>query len=88
MTIPQQLAPTVGPAHGGVEFLEGPNSGIKKLVIDQMKKESAWSNHAEEPENFCWKIRIMVKALGTGGYEICKDVRVCVRRLTCCTATS
>ena len=47
VTIPRQLAPTVGPAHGGVEFLEGPNSRIKKLAIDEMKK-----NHAEEPPNF------------------------------------
>ena len=31
MTIPRQLAPTVGPAHGGVEFLKGSLSGIEKL---------------------------------------------------------
>ena len=38
VTIPRQLAPTVGPAHGGVEFLEGSFLGIKKFVINQMKK--------------------------------------------------
>ena len=38
MTIPRQLAPTVGLAHGGVEFLEGFLSGIEKLTIDQTKR--------------------------------------------------
>ena len=31
MTIPRQLAPTVGPAHGGVEFLEGTLPGIGEV---------------------------------------------------------
>ena len=31
--IPRQLAPTVGPAHDGVEFLEGSISRIKKFTI-------------------------------------------------------
>ena len=30
MTIPRQLAPTVGPAHGGVEFLEGSFLGFRE----------------------------------------------------------
>ena len=38
MTKPRQLAPTVGPAHGGVEFLEGSYPGVEKLAICQMKK--------------------------------------------------
>ena len=38
MTIPRQLAPPVGPAHGGVEFLEGSVLGIEGLAIFQMKK--------------------------------------------------
>ena len=33
MTIPRQLAPTMGPAHGGVEFLEGSLLGFEKLAI-------------------------------------------------------
>ena len=33
VTIPQQLAPIVGPAHGGVEFLEGFLSGIEKFAV-------------------------------------------------------
>ena len=32
VTIPRQLAPTMGPAHGGVEFLEGSLRGIEKLA--------------------------------------------------------
>ena len=38
MTIPRQLAPTVGLAHGGVEFLEGFFLGIEELAIFRMKK--------------------------------------------------
>ena len=33
MLIPRQLAPTVGPAHGGVEFLEGYILGTEGLAI-------------------------------------------------------
>ena len=33
VTIPRQLAPTVGLAHGGVEFLEGYFLGFEKFVI-------------------------------------------------------
>ena len=36
--IPRQLAPTVGLAHGGVEFLEGDFQGIEKLVIGRIKE--------------------------------------------------
>ena len=35
MTNPRQLAPTVGPAHGGVEFLEGSLPGIEKFATVQ-----------------------------------------------------
>ena len=38
MTIPRQLAPTVGPAHGGFEFLKGSFLGFEKIVIGQMTK--------------------------------------------------
>ena len=33
MLIPRQLAPTVGLAHGGVEFLKGSHLGIDELAI-------------------------------------------------------
>ena len=35
MINPRQLAPTVGRAHGGVEFLKGSLSGFKKLAIHE-----------------------------------------------------
>ena len=38
MTNPRQLAPTVGPAHSGVEFLEGSLTGIKEFAIFQIRK--------------------------------------------------
>ena len=43
MTIPRLLAPTVGPAHGGNEFLEGSLLGFEKLAIssDEEKPTSS-----------------------------------------------
>ena len=38
MTIPRQLAPTVGPAHGGFEFLKGSFEGIKGYAVGRMTK--------------------------------------------------
>ena len=38
MTIPRQLAPTVGPAHGGFEFLQGSFEGIKRYTVGRMTK--------------------------------------------------
>ena len=38
MTIPRQLAPTVGLAHGGFEFLKGSFEGIKGYVVGWMTK--------------------------------------------------
>ena len=38
VTIPRQLAPTVGPAHGGFEFLKGNFEGLKGYVVGQMTK--------------------------------------------------
>ena len=38
MPIPQQLAPTVGPAHGGFEFLKGSFEGLKGYVVGRMTK--------------------------------------------------
>ena len=56
MTKPRQLAPTVGPAHGGVEFLEGSFSGIERFMINP-------DDHGQSPQIYCWEIRIMVKLL-------------------------
>ena len=38
MTIPRQLAPTVGPAHGGFEFLKGSFEGFKGYAAGRMTK--------------------------------------------------
>ena len=38
MIIPRQLAPTVGPAHGGFEFLKGNFEGLKGYVVGRMTK--------------------------------------------------
>ena len=38
MTIPRQLAPTVGPAHGGFEFLKGSFEGLKGYTVGRMTK--------------------------------------------------
>ena len=38
MTIPRQLAPTVGLAHSGFEFLKGSFEGIKGYTMGRMTK--------------------------------------------------
>ena len=38
MTIPQQLAPTMGLAHGGFEFLKGNFEGLKGYAMGRMTK--------------------------------------------------
>ena len=38
MTIQRQLAPAVGPAHGGFEFLKGNFEGLKGYVVGRMTK--------------------------------------------------
>ena len=38
MTIPRQLAPTVGSAHGGFEFLKGSFEGLKGYAVGRMTK--------------------------------------------------
>ena len=38
MTIPRQLAPTVGLAHGGFEFLKGSFEGLKGYTVGRMTK--------------------------------------------------
>ena len=38
VSTPRQLAPTVGPAHGGFEFLKGSFEGIKGYAVGRMTK--------------------------------------------------
>ena len=38
MTVPRQLAPTVGPAHDGFEFLKGNFEGLKGYIVGRMTK--------------------------------------------------
>ena len=38
MTIPRQLAPTVGLPHGGFEFLKGSFEGLKGYAVGRMTK--------------------------------------------------
>ena len=38
MTIPRQLAPTVGLVHGGFEFLKGSFEGLKGYAVGRMTK--------------------------------------------------
>ena len=38
MSTPRQLAPTVGPAHGGFEFLKGNFEGLKGYIAGWMTK--------------------------------------------------
>ena len=38
MSIPRQLAPTMGPAHGGFEFLKGSFTGLKGYALGWMTK--------------------------------------------------
>ena len=40
MTIPRQLAPTVGLAHGGVEFLEGSHLGFEEFATQDKDLDS------------------------------------------------
>ena len=38
MTMPRQLAPTMGPAHGGFEFLKGRFEGLEGYTVGRMTK--------------------------------------------------
>lgn len=59
MTKPRQLVATVGPMHGGVEFLAGASAGIEGYAIGQMTKshrgklyidDSSWGPEADSIE--------------------------------------
>ena len=57
MTIPRQLAPTVGLAHGGVEFLEGSFLGIEKFAIFSDKKNHFLRIYIIEKWSQQWQTR-------------------------------
>src|SRR5215216_5164887 len=59
VTIPRQLAPTMGPAHGGFEFLKGSFLGIKGYAVGRMTKsrrgkiyidDASWGPEADSIE--------------------------------------
>ena len=45
MSSPRQLAPTVGPAHGGFKFLKGNFEGIKGYAVGRMAKSRRGKLH-------------------------------------------
>ena len=61
MTIPRQLAPTVGLAHGGDEFWEGSFLGIENFVIGRMKEPVQRIYTMSKAE---WIYRIEIQQLG------------------------
>ena len=60
MTNPRQLAPTVGPAHDGDEFLEGSLLGFEKLAILSDEEESA-RNNCGAGKFVCSMVKVMIK---------------------------
>ena len=48
MTIPRQLAPTVGSAHGGFEFLKGNFEGLKGYVVGRITKSRRRKIHIDD----------------------------------------
>jgi hypothetical protein len=82
VTKPRQLVPTVGPAHGGVEFLTGAPSGIEGYAIGQMTKshrgklyigDSGWGPEADSIEYGyrvpLGKIHIFIGVIGESSPE-------------------
>ena len=66
MTIPRQLAPTVGPAHGAFEFLKGNYEGLKGYAVGRMTKsrrgkididDEGWGSDADSIEYGYWVAR-------------------------------
>ena len=89
MTIPRQLAPTVGPAHGGFEFLKGNFEGIKGYAVGRMTKsrrgkiyidDAGWGPEAGSIEYRYWVpfggIHVFIGKIGEPGLEpdICTDI--------------
>ena len=48
MLSPRQLAPTVGPSHGGFEFLKGNFAGIKGYAVGRMTKSRRGKLYIDE----------------------------------------
>ena len=89
MTIPRQLVPTVGPAHGGFEFLKGSFEGIKGYAVGLMTKSrrdklyinnAGWGPKADSIE-YGYQvpfggIHVFIGKIGEPGPEldICTDI--------------
>ena len=89
MTIPRQLAPTVGPTHGGFEFLKGSFVGLKGYAVGLMTKsrrgtlyidDEGWGPEAGSIEYGYWVpfggIHVFIGKIGEPGPEpdICTDI--------------
>ena len=97
VTKPRQLAPTVGPAHGGVEFLEGALPGIEGYAIGRMTKsrrgklyidDAGWGPEADSIE-FGYrvpfgKIHVFIGVIGGSDFEpdVAADSVEAARRVT------
>ena len=89
MTLPRQLAPTVGPAHGGFEFLKGNFEGIEGYVVGRITKsrrgklyidDAGWGPEAGSIE-YRYRvpfsgIHVFIGKIGEPGPEpdICTDI--------------
>ena len=85
----RQLAPTVGPAHGGFEFLKGSFEGLKGYTMGQMTKsrrgklyidDAGWGSNAGSIE-YGYRvpfggIHVFIGKIGEPGPEpdICTDL--------------
>ena len=89
MTRPRQLAATVGPAHGGFEFLKGSFEGLKGYIVGRMTKSrrdklyinnAGWGPEANSIE-YGYRvpfggIHVFIGKIGEPGPEpdICTDI--------------
>ena len=82
MTIQRQLAPTVGPAHGGFEFLKGNFEGLKGYAVGRMTKshrgklyidDEGWGPEADSIEYGYrvpfGRIHVFISRIGESGPE-------------------
>ena len=92
---PRQLAPTVGPEHGGFEFLKGRFSGIKGYAVGRMTKsrrgkiyinDAGWGPEADSIEYGYWVpfggIHVFIGKIGESEPEpnTCTDIIETARR--------
>ena len=68
MPIPRQLALTVGPVHGGFEFLKGNFEGIKGYVVGQMTKSRRGKLYIDDEG---WVSVSKTGGSRVGGPELC-----------------